>query len=41
MAKTKRAMNSKGLLGCQVGGAFVWEQKLEPIQSVLIEDYRK
>ena len=34
-------MNSKGFLGCQVGGPFVWEQKLEPIQRVLIEDYSK
>lgn len=31
-------MNSKGLLAHQVGGVFVWEQKLESIQSVLIED---
>lgn len=39
MAKTRRAANAKGFLGCQVGGAFVWEGKLEPIQSALIEGY--
>lgn len=36
MVKTKKAVNSKGLLACQGGGVFAWEQKLEPIQRVLI-----
>lgn len=31
-------MNPKGHLAYQMGGTFVREQKLEPSQSVLIED---
>lgn len=31
-------MNSKGLLAYQMGGVFMWEQILEPTQSVLIGD---
>ena len=41
MVKTKRDRGFKGPPGMRVGGTFAWEPKLEPIQSVLIEEYNK